>query len=465
MLEKFPKITVFFISFLLVVNVVLAEDVNVLFKTANDYFKEGKYLKAIEGFSKIIEMAHPGNERESAFLRIAESYEELEDYEKAITFYKQFIGEYPESFRVDNMRLKICHLYFKSGDYEKAISESRKYIDFYIKQEDKVRRRKTLNFYEVIANSYKMQNKWDEAEIIYKEASDKFPETDALRVLAYFYTQRGKLREALATYEELFKQFPQMAERYESTIERIKKEISEWGMIKGKVQLNDESSDDLSEIVVKAEGLSFGNYSPRGKAVFTTKTDIDGSYVLKDVPPGMYRIRAQTIGYVMQKSPEVTIHKKMKKQVCNLVLFKEVRMRGVKEQFAIAEEWKGKARSSIKPEDCEKAILAYQKVVDIYPDSEEAALSQRNIGFCYEMQRKWDKALESYQKVVDNYPNYKNIHKVMENIGDLHALLGNSKKALSAYEKALKLYPEYMGKEIIEKKIKDVKKLRKEPNR
>jgi outer membrane protein assembly factor BamD (BamD/ComL family) len=78
------------------------------------------------------------------------------------------------------------------------------------------------------------------------------------------------------------------------------------------------------------------------------------------------------------------------------------------------------------------AIKEFKKILIHYPDSQEASEAQYYLGRCWEELKKPYQAFLAYQKVIDTYPNSKRIQEIIEreyNIGE-HFLNREPKKWL-----------------------------------
>lgn len=107
------------------------------------------------------------------YMVIADSFFELEKYDKAITYYK--------------MCLEKPNLYWAS--------------------------------YYKLAKAYALQSNWNEAATMYKVILERDPENDSLKAsLAYIYAMQGETKIALEMYNELMKLHPENQEYLENYI-------------------------------------------------------------------------------------------------------------------------------------------------------------------------------------------------------------------------------------------------------
>ena len=99
----------------------------------------------------------------------------------------------------------------------------------------------------------------------------------------------------------------------------------------------------------------------------------------------------------------------------------------------------------------EKAIMCFEKMVEIEPESYRAFY---NLGISYFNLGETEKALASYNEALKIKPDYK---YCLYNIGYLYERAGDLDKALDFYEKALVIDPKFIyalnGRESVRKQI------------
>ena len=96
-------------------------------------------------------------------------------------------------------------------------------------------------------------------------------------------------------------------------------------------------------------------------------------------------------------------------------------------QQRVAEIYKDKLN------DCDRAIVEYQKLIDWDPNSESAPYFLYQIGSCYMQLRNYPQALIEFETILKTYPQ-------SEYLGDTIYQIGNINYINSEYEKALKYY-------------------------
>ena len=132
-----------FIILLAIVGFVYAEPIKI--KQGKNFFNEGRYIEAINEFDDFTVLYPNSPYKETALLYIARSYNKLGNYLRAIDYYKMLFG--------------------------------------YLKDKNKA-----VYYYYLAAKNYVQIGYFKEAEAIFKEIIDNFPNTKAA-----FYSRRDLL--------------------------------------------------------------------------------------------------------------------------------------------------------------------------------------------------------------------------------------------------------------------------------
>lgn len=88
-----------------------------------------------------------------------------------------------------------------------------------------------------------------------------------------------------------------------------------------------------------------------------------------------------------------------------------------------------------------KAVEAYRRAIEEYPDSEWAPYGQCTIGDLYRVLGDDIQAIEEYEKVVKNHPGTPWAPYAQFRIGDRYRNLKDFKQAMEAYWKIVRKYP------------------------
>ncbi|MBM3234836.1 tetratricopeptide repeat protein [Candidatus Poribacteria bacterium] len=93
-------------------------------------------------------------------------------------------------------------------------------------------------------------------------------------------------------------------------------------------------------------------------------------------------------------------------------------------------------------EDFDAAIIEYQRVISLFPESPEAAEAQFRIANIYHWNTiEPEKAIAEYQKVIDNYPNTDYAIESLIRIGEAYGRLKQFEKAQQPFQRVLDQYP------------------------
>ncbi len=133
----------------------------------------------------------------------------------------------------------------------------------------------------------------------------------------------------------------------------------------------------------------------------------------------------------------------------------------------------------------EEAKETYQKIINEYPKSKEAVSahaglgrifffpernyqkalkkfqtihSQFRIGECYQKLGEFDKAIEAYQKFIEDYPEAHNVAEAYFKIGECYEEKGEHQKAIATYQTLKSKYPDsWSAQRQVDKRIKAIK--------
>ena len=166
-------------------------------------YKLQQPYKALEHLQNLYAQSHPGKYSLEALKLIGYIYEHsLNECLKGVEAYRILLQEYPLQIEADKYQYAIAECYFKVHDYEQAMAEYIRVVEQY--PESSYRSRATFQ----IANSYALQENWEQAITIYEEllGSDTLPEqliVDIKLELAFSYEHQEDFEKALKLYLEL----------------------------------------------------------------------------------------------------------------------------------------------------------------------------------------------------------------------------------------------------------------------
>ena len=189
------------------------------FKTLLKEFPEGKYTgsamywigesfaeedkldDAIDFLKKAIEDRTSNNYRDYSIYTLAAVYERKGEYENAVKFYDELLSFYRRSPLLVSAQIRIGFCYFYLKDYQSSILELNNPILDDLQD----------NLYSeslfLLANSHYRVQEYSDAERIYSELLEKFPNSDVLRDakygLAWSLFQQRKYNDAFIVFNNL----------------------------------------------------------------------------------------------------------------------------------------------------------------------------------------------------------------------------------------------------------------------
>ncbi|NGP89616.1 tetratricopeptide repeat protein [Aliifodinibius halophilus] len=99
------------------------------------------------------------------------------------------------------------------------------------------------------------------------------------------------------------------------------------------------------------------------------------------------------------------------------------------------------ANSHYRNEQTYEAVTTFRRFLRIYPYSRLREQAQYNIAYIYLNTGNYTQAVEEFQTVINKYPNTSWAARSQYNIGDTYYNAGDYKKAINAYKKVMKKYP------------------------
>ena len=100
------------------------------------------------------------------------------------------------------------------------------------------------------------------------------------------------------------------------------------------------------------------------------------------------------------------------------------------------------ANSYYRNEQTYEAVTTFRKFLRIYPYSRLKEQAQYNIAYIYLNTENYSQAVEEFQTVINKYPNTSWAARAQYNIGDAYYNAGNYEQAIAAYKKVMEEYPQ-----------------------
>lgn len=83
----------------------------------------------------------------------------------------------------------------------------------------------------------------------------------------------------------------------------------------------------------------------------------------------------------------------------------------------------------------EEAVAGYQKVIDLYPDSQVGQDAHFYMGWAYEKLSRYDEAIAQLERAIDLYPHNENAANSQVYIGQIAYASNDTARAIAAYQK------------------------------
>jgi len=165
------------------------------------FAQENKLNEAIDFLHKAIEDKQSNSYRDYTIYALANVYEKKGDYENAVKYYDQLLSYYRNSSLLVSAQLRVGVCYFYLKDYQSSILELNNPLLDDLPD----------NFYSeslyLLANSYYRVQEYYEAEKVYSELMEKFPDSDfipdAEYGLAWSLFQQKKYNDAFRVFDHL----------------------------------------------------------------------------------------------------------------------------------------------------------------------------------------------------------------------------------------------------------------------
>jgi TolA-binding protein len=362
-------------------NVTADEDqVRILSRLANAYFKLQQYQKSIDASQQLINLALDAESVSKALFIQGNSYFKGKDYEQAIIAYRKIVDNYPQISWANNALFQMGMSYQKLSDKDlnalPAVSKT--FSDYYATYpEDK--NALFAHYYDAWAR-WRM-GKWREASETFLALSNKYPRSkfasEALfRAGDAIFNMRGakvsndeKYTEAMALYEQVVSRYPKSEHVDDALYNKA------WCLINLKREA--ESVPLFEEIV---ERFADGRYGPRSQ------------FSLGDFYYGTKEYDKATEKY--EKFLALFPNDKLFPRAQHL-------LGQLGEIDAYNLYSKGEALFDQK--DFDNAIKIFEEVQNKYPQSDQAVNAAVNIGAAYVAQEEFREAGAIFKGVVDKY--------------------------------------------------------------
>jgi tetratricopeptide (TPR) repeat protein len=466
------------------------------------YYQEKNYQQAITAFQDAMPYLE-GDQRAKAVYLIAESYNVLNNYDRASRYYLQYIRQYGDSDRVRNAHYGLAWVYHKQNIYHWAADAFAKATEgndqlarkalYYKSVNEKLGGRydKALQTFQEFGDQYQ-EGFWVE-EVYYEWAVTAFEmgrHTKAIDILLQLirgdtqlqkagkvytllgeaYFANGEYTRALAAFDEAEQQV-----NVDPVIKRQARFQKAW--VQYRNQAYQSAQPIFERIYQEAPDTDIG-----GEALFWSA---DSYYQLEDWGPAgarFARFLEEYPDHDMAGAAKYALgwsHFEMRRfdQAIEpfksflesydpppIALFpydtdtqlrigdayyatKKYRQAITYYNKAIGAEPGGDyamfqvANSYYRADRSYEAVRTFRKLLRIYPYSHLREQAQYNIGYIYFLTGNYTQAINEFKTLINKYPGTTWAARSQYNIGDAHYNAGDYKQAIAAYKQVLQDYP------------------------
>ena len=198
-----------------------------LFQIAEEYFYARSYDKAVELW-KLVESGYQNsefpNKKEVAYM-LATCYHRLEDYNKAISYYRKAIEEYPTCQYAYRIAYELGVACRRNEQYDRAA--------YWFKRQRELSDNELYGdralFCEGLVYLFKLRD-YEKAAVVFQKYSDSYPAGESIEIIPYdlalCYEKLGKEAEAIEQLQEGLEKYPDTdyAKAYKEKLAQLQKE-------------------------------------------------------------------------------------------------------------------------------------------------------------------------------------------------------------------------------------------------
>ena len=417
-------------------------------------FKQGDYTTSRNLLESILSKTREGEYASFAYINLGDIYAELGDHRKAAELYEKASVSATEGGLAARAAIKAANAYYASGDHARAVSYYEKVIespagpdvfdnavlgllsalhgdgeyDRGIEYAQKVLPRVKsgdtgAQVMFILGNSYFSSDRFGEAEKIYAEAAEKYPETK--------FGIKSRLNRCWALYR--LGRYKECLSAVGSYVSRTKESNDEALFVKAKAFAG---AGDIQQAIKTLKGISGGfPDSPfRKEALYETawlyadSGQKQNALVLYREFIEQYPKDPRTPSVLLkaaQENLEMGNYDTAEKDYTKFLADYEAHP--LKENALFQLGW-----LYMKQENYDKAAAVYEKFVEEFPDSQAASSAIYWTGKAYQENQEWDKAIRAYSVLVFDKENefYKT---ALESLAYTYFQKGDQNKAAEHY--------------------------------
>lgn len=177
----------------------------ITFQKAWLLYRNRRYAEAAPEFMQLYEGGPADVDAEEALFWAAESYFQLDNFQRAETLFTRYIENYPGARHADAAHYALGWTHFRQGEYEQAVPEFERFLNAYREESGTVPYRADAQLR--LADSYFALKRYADAVRVYgRMAADG--DDYALYQIGQAYSNSGDAFEAISTFRDLLERYP-----------------------------------------------------------------------------------------------------------------------------------------------------------------------------------------------------------------------------------------------------------------
>ena len=385
------------------------------------YAERGEYEKAADVQEKALAKAQEegGEAGDLSLLEMGNILYNKKDYEKAVSYYEEFVKRSPGNPRVSQALYQEGMSLYRLQYFTEAITKWEKLAIEY--KQDELAPRALMQ----AGKTYFGLGKYDQALGSYQWLIEKYSSSDVVKdavlQIGQCYYNQGKIKDAITQYEKFIRDYSE-----DENVGAILEQLQMCYYRQGK------SVEELEKLIEQFPKSRFAadTYWKLGAEAFNKKDyPLAQRYfqkVVLDFPESTSAAQAfyyQAECYYLQEKYAEAVN-----AYENFVL-------NFPEDKLVSQAMFRKAVCYFNMEDFEKSILAFKDFSLSYSGDPLAKDAAFNIALCYKKTQKLRESIETYENIVSTYPQDEKIGFAFVQIGSLYEVLDDYGKAVEAYEK------------------------------
>ena len=385
------------------------------------YAQKGEYERAGEVQEKalVILQEEGGEVSDLTLLEMGNIQFNKKEYEKAISYYEEFVKRSPDNPRVSKALYQEGVALYRLEYFSEAIKKWEKVAREH--REDEEASRALLQ----AGKTYFGLGKYGQALKTYQWLLQEYPGSemvkDTVLQIGQCYYNQGKIQDAITQYEKFIRDYPQdemvgvVLEQLQMSYYRQGKSIEELEKLIEQFPKSRFAADTYWKL--GAEAFNRKNY-PLAQRYFQK--------VVLDFPESTSAAQAfyyQAECYYLQE------------KYFEAVSAYESFVLNFPEDRLISQAMFRKAICYFNLGKHEESVSAFKEFSLSYAEDPLVKDAALNIALCYKKVQKLKESIEAYEKFVSVYPKDEKVGFALLQIGTLYEVMDDHKKAVEAYEK------------------------------